>query len=432
MHMTSSDSRRTRRIAFAMFVGTALETYDFMLYGLAAPLVFTRLFFVSNEPFVATLGALGTFAVGFAMRPLGAMLFGHLGDRFGRRKCLIATIAIIGITTCLIGMLPTYAVAGIMAPLVLTMLRAIQGIAIGGEWGGAIALAVEHAPPDARARSAAMTQLGAPIGILTATAAFFLVSLLPPAMFDLWGWRLPFLAAFPMLLGTLWLRRQVDESPMFEQVKKAHHLSHFPAREVIFDNVPRFLVGTIGCMLGIGGFYLMSSYVISYGTSTLHLPRPLLLAASAVASVVQIFVVLVGSRLGERFSNAGVVAAGGVLTLLLAFPVFALIDTGQPWAVILGITLGTASVYIPVSVIGQYLAELFPVERRYSGLGICSNIAGVFCGFVPMLAATMQHAAGGSWAVSMVLAALALMTMVAALAAPRFAVRGELFVGRIS
>lgn len=427
MQVISYDTERTRRIAFAMLVGTALETYDFMLYAIAAPLVFTRLFFVNSDPFVATLSAFATFAVGFAMRPVGAALFGHLGDRFGRRRCVIATIAIIGLTTCAIGVLPTYATIGIAAPLILTVLRALQGIAIGGEWGGAMALAVEHSPPEERGRSAAMTQLGAPIGILGATGAFFLVTLLPQPLFDTWGWRLPFLAAFPMLIGTLWLRRQVDESPQFEMVKEADHLAHLPARAVIVDNFPQFVAGTVGCMLGIGGFYLMSSYAMSYGTETLKLPRSLMMASAAIAGVVQIFVVLIGSRLGERYTNAGVVAAGGVLALVCAFPAFALIDSREPWAVILGITLGTASVYVPVSVIGQYLAELFPVECRYSGLGICSNVAGVFSGFVPMLAATVQHLAGGSWAVSLIVAGLASMTMVAALVAPRFAVKDRVY-----
>jgi len=421
MDVNPVDERRAKRVAFAMFVGTALETYDFMLYGLAAPLVFTRLFFVSENHFVATLSAFATFAVGFAMRPVGAALFGHLGDRFGRRRCLIFTIGLIGITTCLIGILPTYATMGLAAPIALTLLRAVQGVAIGGEWGGAVTLAVEHASPGARARAAAMTQLGAPIGILAATGAFFLVSLMPREAFDAWSWRLPFLAAMPMLAAVLWLRSRVDESPIFERVKDAEHLSHSPLRELIFRDFRRFLIGASGCMLGIGGFYLMSSYVISYVTDNLHLPRSLMLAASALAGVAQIFVVLAGGRLGERYGNSSVVAAGGLLTLALAFPIFALIDSGNPAAAVLGIIIGTAVVYIPVSVIGSFLAELFPVARRYSGLGVCSNVAGVLSGFVPMAAAAGQHASGSSWPVSGLLVTLAAITTVAALIAPRYA-----------
>jgi len=207
-----------RKVAFGAFVGTALEWYDFFLYGTAASLVFNRLYFATGDPLIATLAAFASFAVGFAARPLGAVIFGHLGDRIGRRKCLLLTVTIIGIVTALIGVLPDYASIGVAAPVLLTLLRLLQGVAVGGEWGGAVTLAVEHAPPGRRGRYAAMPQIGSPVGTLLSSGAFLAVSTLPPAAFDAWGWRIPFLAAFPLLGVALWLRRQVEESPLFEKM----------------------------------------------------------------------------------------------------------------------------------------------------------------------------------------------------------------------
>lgn len=416
------DERAARRVAIAMLVGTALETYDFMLYGIAASLVFRHSFFVSHDPVVATLGAFATFAVGFAMRPLGAILFGHLGDRIGRRRCLLATILLIGIATALIGLLPDYYSVGVLAPILLTLLRVLQGLAVGGEWGGAMTLAVEHAPVEKRGRYAAMVQQGGPIGMLLGTGAFFLVALLPQDDFDAWGWRLPFLIALPLLAVAFWLRREVEESPLFARMQTHETLAETPVRDVFVKTFPQLVIGSAACFLGIGGYYLASSYVISYGTATLGLPQSLLLAGTMIACIGQIIIVSICSHLGQRFGNARVVVGGGVATILLAFPMFALIDSREPAAVVLGLVIGIAAIYSPLSVVGPLLADLFPADRRYSGLGLSANIAGIFSGFVPLAATKIQATTGGSWSVALLLIGIAAITTVAGLAAPRFSI----------
>lgn len=409
-----------QKVAFAMMVGTALETYDFMLYGIAASLIFNRLFFVSANPVVATMGAFATFAVGFAMRPLGAVIFGHLGDRIGRRACLIATVVIIGVATGIIGLLPGYHRIGIAAPVILTLLRMIQGIAVGGEWGGAMTLAVEHAPAESRARLAAMVQQGGPIGMLMGTGAFFLVALLPSEQFDSWGWRLPFLSAIPLLLVALWLRRAVNESPDFARMRAEDHVPHGPVRDVLTKSLPQLLIGAGACLLGIGGYYLASSYLISYGTSVLGISRSVMLAGTMMAGLGQIAIVVVVGRMAARIGSARVIVIGAAATILFAFPMFAMVESREPWLVILGMTIGIAGIYSPLAAVGPLLVDLFPVDRRYSGLGLCANLAGILSGFVPMLATALQAITAGSWSVALLLMLLAAATMVSALIAPRF------------
>jgi MFS family permease len=409
-----------RKVAFGAFVGTALEWYDFFLYGTAASLVFNRLFFHSGDPVVATMGAFASFAVGFAARPIGAVIFGHLGDRVGRRRCLIITVTMIGVVTGVIGLLPSYFSIGVAAPVLLTLLRLLQGVAVGGEWGGAVTLAVEHAPIERRGRYAAMPQIGSPIGTLLSSGAFLAVSTLPPASFDAWGWRLPFLAAFPLLYIALWLRRRVGESPLFEQLLKEDEVASSPVRDVVLRAFPQLLIGACACFLGVGGFYLATTFVISYGTGTLHLPRSLMLTATLVAAVVEIAVLVAGGRLAERYGPARITVAGGLISAVVAFPMFWLIDTRGPGLVIFGVTLGVACLSIPYAVSGPLLADLFPARLRYSGIALSSNTAGIASGFVPLLATALQAASGGgSWSAALLLIVIALITTLGGLLAPR-------------
>ena len=338
--MTSTDTRGTpkvtdaeaRRIAFAAFVGTALEWYDYFLYGTAASIVFNRLYFTTGDPLVATLAAFASFAVGFVARPVGAVVFGHVGDRFGRRRSLIITVAMIGVVTGMIGLLPDFATIGVAAPVLLTLLRVLQGVAVGGEWGGAVTLAVEHAPPERRGRYAALPQVGSPIGTLLSSGAFTLVSLMPPAAFDAWGWRLPFLAAIPLLFVALYLRRRVEESPLFTELLAQHERASLPVVEVFRKSAGRVLVGLCASLLGVGGFYLLTTFVISYGTETLGLPRSLMLGATLVAAALEIAILLAFGRLAERLGPGAVCVVGSIALAVAAFPVFWLVDTQNPAA----------------------------------------------------------------------------------------------------
>ncbi|MDD7966624.1 MFS transporter [Actinomycetospora lemnae] len=414
---TSADARR---VAVGAFVGTALEWYDFFLYGTAASLVFNRLFFATDDAVVATLAAFASFAVGFVARPLGGVIFGHLGDRIGRRACLLITVVMIGAVTGLIGVLPGFADIGVAAPVLLTLLRLLQGVAVGGEWGGAITLAVEHAPPEKRGRYAAMPQIGSPVGTLLSSGAFLLVALLPPEDFDAWGWRIPFLVAFPLLGVALWLRRRVEESPLFDRLLAEDARASAPVRDVVVRAWPGLLVGAGSALLGVGGFYLATTFVISYATGDLDLPRPLVLGATLVAAVVEIGVLVLGGRLAERFGAARVTVAGGIASALVALPMFWLLDARNGVAVVLGVTLGVAMLSIPYAVSGDLLARLFPARLRYSGIALAANLAGIVSGFVPLVATAVLAAAGGrSWAPGLLLVGIALVTVVSGLLAPR-------------
>lgn len=404
--------RDLRRIAGAAFVGTALEWYDYFLFGTASALVFNRLFFSSLDANAAILASLATFGVGFAARPIGAFVFGILGDRIGRRPTLIFTIVLIGVATGIIGLLPTYASAGIIAPVMLVIVRLLQGLAVGGEWGGATTIAIEHAPVDRRARYAALVQVGSPVGTLLSSGAFALVLMFPPETFDAWAWRLPFLAAFPMLLVALWIRLKVEESPIFEELLQMDERVKVPALQVFTRAGKRLIVAVAAAFLGVGGFYVMNTFVVSYAANTLKVDRQMVVNATLIAAVVQIVVILVFGRIAERLGPGRVTFWGGVVTAASAWPLFALIDTGSAAGITFAVTLGIAFVTITYSVLGALLSELFPPQLRYSGVSLGYNIAGALSGFLPLIATWMIATSGttSSWPAVVILMVVALIT----------------------
>lgn len=421
--------REAGKIAFATFVGTALEWYDYFLFGTAAALVFNRLYFTTLNATAATLAAFATFGVGFVARPLGAVLFGWMGDRIGRKPALLLTVVSIGAATGLIGVLPDYASIGIAAPLLLALLRLIQGVAVGGEWGGAVTIAVEHAPPEKRGRYAALPQIGSPVGTLLSSGAFALVLMMPPEQFDSWGWRLPFLAAFPLLLIAVYIRRKVEESPVFEEMEQQQERSKVPALDVFRQAWGRLLIAIASAMLGVGGFYVMTTFAISYGTDTLGLPRQLMVNATLIAALAQIAVILVFGRLAERMGPGRVTMWGGLATAIIAFPVFWLIDTRSPALVVLAVATGVAVLSIAYAVSGALLTELFPARLRYSGVSLAYNLAGALSGFLPFIAtALLNNADGGSWVAALLLAGIALVTAFGGLYGERLRVRDEVVV----
>ncbi|EST39568.1 hypothetical protein N566_01220, partial [Streptomycetaceae bacterium MP113-05] len=398
------------RVAFAAFVGTALEWYDYFLFGTAAALVFNRLFFTSLEPAAATLAAFATFGVGFAARPVGAVAFGWLGDRIGRRPALLITVVAIGMATGLIGFLPTHASIGLAAPALLVLLRLLQGVAVGGEWGGAVTLAVEHAPPGKRGRYAALPQVGSPVGTLLSSGAFALVLLLPDASFDAWGWRLPFLAAFPMLVVAVYIRRQVEESPLFDEMLKQNDRAKVPALEVLQKAWLPLLVAMSSALLGIGGFYLLTTFMISYGADTLGVSRSLMVNATLAAAVVEIGVILAMGRLAERVGPGRVTMWGGLAGAATAFPLFWLVGTKDPVAIVFAVTAGIAVVSVAYAVTGALLTELFPARLRYSGVALAYNLAGALTGFLPAIATALLDASGGApWPVALLMVGLSLI-----------------------
>jgi MFS family permease len=418
-----------RRVAFAAFVGTALEWYDYFLFGTAAALVFSRLYFSTLDPAAATLAAFATFGVGFVARPVGAVLFGAVGDRIGRRPALLITVVMIGVATGLIGLLPDFAAIGVAAPALLVLLRLAQGVAVGGEWGGAVTLAVEHTPPDQRGRYAALPQLGSPVGTLMSSGAFALVLLLPDDSFDSWGWRLPFLAAFPLLAIAFYIRRRVEESPVFDELLKEDDRAKVPAGEVFRYAWVRLLVAIAAAFLGVGGFYVLTTFAISYGVDALGLSRSLMVNATLVAAVVEMVVIVLFGRIADRLGPGRVTFWGGLASAALALPVFALLATRSPVAVVLAISVGIAALSVAYAVTGALLAELFPARYRYSGVALAYNFAGALSGFLPFFATAMTTAIGDDpWVPATLLIAVSLVTAVGGFVGERMRVRDEVVV----
>lgn len=414
------------RVAWAAFVGTALEWYDYFLFGTAAALVFNRLFFTDLDATAATLAAFATFGVGFAARPIGALIFGYIGDKYGRRPALLITIVMIGCATGLIGVLPDYLAIGIAAPIMLAVLRLLQGLAVGGEWGGAMTLAIEHAPIEKRGRFAALIQIGSPVGTLISSGAFALVLLMPPEMFDAWGWRLPFLLAFPLLGIALYIRLKVEESPIFRELVALEARAKVPVLDLFRRAGGRLAVAVAAAMLGVGGFYLMTTFVVSYGTSTLGVDRGLMVNATLIAAAVQIVVTVFAGRFAERFGPGRMTVVGAIATAVAAFPLFWLIDTRNPVAIIFAVTLGIALLTIAYAVTGALLTELFPPELRYSGVALGYNIAGAITGFLPLIATALLASTGGaSWAAALLLIFISLITALGGLLGGRLRVHDK-------
>lgn len=415
------DLKDIRRLLTAAFSGTALEWYDYFLYGTAAALVFNRLFFPELDPTVGTLASFVTFAVGFVARPIGAAVFGHIGDRYGRKVSLIITVLMMGATTGCIGLLPTYGSIGIWAPVLLCVLRFLQGISVGGEWSGAMLLTLEHTPKEKHGSYSSIPQLGSPVGTLLSSGAFALVGMLPDDAFYSWGWRLPFLVAFPLLGFALYLRMHIEESPAFRaMLEDAERGGPKPAPvvEAFRRTWGRMIVGIGAAFLGVGGFFLMSTFVISYGTDELGIDKQTMLNATVIGSVVEIIVLVLAGRLADRIGAWRVCALGAVLTMVVAFPAFWLVDTKETGLVYLGVSLGIGALSIPYAPIGAVVSGMFPEEFRYSAVAMSYNLAGVLSGFVPLMATSLTSAAGGaSWGASLLLIAIAACTVAGSLAA---------------
>ncbi|MFE5837008.1 MFS transporter [Arthrobacter sp. NPDC056493] len=419
------DERVTRKVALAALVGTALEWYDFFLFTTAAALVFNAQYFVSQDPFIAAMGSFATLAVGFVARPIGGFIFGALGDKVGRKKILMVTIVGIGVVTGLIGLLPNYLTIGLAAPILLVALRIVQGLAVGGEWSGAVIIAVENAPVAKRARYAALPQIGSPIGTILSSGGFFgMLYLVGQTNFEAWGWRIPFVAAIPLLAVSLWIRSKLSESPEFEALMESGETEHAPIRGVLKNSWRQILVGMCSALLGIGGFYLITSFVVFYGTKVLKLPTELLLLGSLLAATFEIFALIWAGRMGEKFGASKVILWGGVASALVAVPVFLAIDTRNPVLVVLGMIIGVAVLSIPYAVSGTALTALFNTRVRYTGVAITSNTAGVISGFVPLVATALVAANGNSfWPGAAILLVVSILTALSGLFLPGLSIK---------
>jgi MFS transporter, MHS family, shikimate and dehydroshikimate transport protein len=405
-----------RRVLMASAVGSALEWYDFFIYGTAAALVFGELFFPKSDPSVATLLAFATFGVGFVARPFGGMVFGHLGDRIGRKPVLVITLLMVGAGTFLIGLLPTYASIGVWAPILLVVLRLVQGFGAGAEYGGAVIMAVEHAPPGKRGLFGSVAPLGVTVGLLLANGVFLLVAALPKREFLSWGWRVPFLLSAVLILVGFYIRYRVSETPVFTEIAAKNAAARSPVIEAVRDHPREFLV-VIGARLAENGLgYLFPVFALNYMTQQLHLPKTMILWGNMLAYAIQLLTIPFFSLLSDRVGRRPVYMGGALFSAVFAFPFFMLVDTqSQPLiylALILGISIGVAAMFGPQA---AYFAELFGARLRYSGFAFARELGSILAGGpAPFIAAALVLYSGGQpWLVAGYFVLLSLITAVA-------------------
>ena len=424
------------RVIVASFIGTTIEWYDFFLYGTAAALVFQHLFFPKMDPLSGTLSAYGTFAVGFVARPLGGIIFGHFGDRVGRKTTLVWSLLIMGIATALIGLIPTYNAIGVASPILLVLLRFMQGIGVGGEWGGAVLLAVEHSGGNRRGFHGAWPQMGVPAGLLLSTGVFALVNgHLSETAFLAWGWRIPFLVSVVLIAIGLFIRLRILETPVFEKLRESKQESRTPLLDV-FRNHPREVLVGMGMRFAQNVlFYVYTVFVLSYGEKTLGYPRSALLKGLVAVSVLGLITIPFWSHLSDRFGRKPIYLAGSVLALASAFPFFWIIGVGPHYvvlAMILGMNLGHDMMYGPMA---AYFSELFATHVRYSGASFIYQLTSVFSGGLAPFIATLLLARHGAGAVAAYVALCCVITLVATVFAPethRRTLEGEHRSGRVS
>ena len=419
--MIHTDPRMARRARWASLVGTSLESYDFYIYAYFAAFFVGPLFFDPLGGFGGTLAAFLSIALAFVIRPVGAIVFGHIGDRIGRRKTLILTVTLMGVATGLIGVLPTYEQAGWIGGAILVLLRLLQGISLGGEWGGAVLVATEHETGPKRAFAAAMPQLGSPIGsILSATAFIWLTLALTNEEIVAWAWRIPFLTAIPLLLVSLWLRVMVAETPVFEKLVEKDRRPRVPLLALLKAQPAAIIVAVAVALLGIGSYSLMNTYTINYGVVVLGFEYYELLIATTTGGLLQLITIPLFGAWAMRIGSSAVVAWGALGTLLVAFPIYYYLQFANFGVLVGMMIIGGILPTMSWAALGGVFSELFDERYRYSALGIAYSIAAVVAGFVPALTLTIGEATGNVWwHPGIDLAALSLITFIAALIAGR-------------
>ncbi len=414
-----------RKIIFASIVGSMIEWYDFTLYGTAATLVFGKLFFPSADPAVGTLISIAAYGVGFLARPLGGAVFGHFGDRIGRKTMLSLTVIIMGAGTFLIGCLPTYGQLGVWAPVLLIALRLVQGIGIGGEWGGAVLMMVENARPTRRGLFGSLVQSGSPFGVLASIAVFALVSSsMSDADFLAWGWRLPFLLSIILVGIGLWIRLSLVETPAFRKVLASAQVKRAPLKEILTHHRRMFFTAIALKVSEIAWAVVGTVFSIVYVTGKLGMPRGTILTAIQIAAFIQMVITPLYGFLSDRFGRKPLYVFACLFSMAFAFPVFWLMNTRDPLLIILSISVAVGiGQGVMFGVGATFMSELFETSVRYSGASMGFQIgAALSGGFSPIIAAGLLAGSGGqSWGISLYLIALAVITLVATISAPETA-----------
>ncbi|WP_153505489.1 MFS transporter [Cumulibacter manganitolerans] len=409
-----------RRATVTAMIGTVIEWFDFMIFALLAAGLFANLFFPGDDPTLSTLSSLATFTVGFIARPLGSLIFGHIGDRYGRRTVLLWSMVLMGAATAAIGLIPVYSTAGVRAPILLVALRIIQGLALGGEFAGAAAMIVEHAPPKKRAFLAGFVSYSAGIGYLLGLGVIFgLQAIMSKAQFASWGWRIAFLISVVLIGVAIYLRRSIDETDTFKKVEAQAAERATPIVE-LFKTQWRTVVLVFCMHLGTATVaFVVATFFISYSQLALGIPVNTVLGAIALGTIVILSVAWYFGKLGDRIGRRRMFLAGCTVLVVGAFPMFWLLDTGRFWPIVLAVLIGALAQYLAYMVEGAYLSELFPPQVRVTGVNFAfqtsSTVAG---GFAPLIClALWQWAGQRSWAIAAYLVVIGLISLVAALIA---------------
>ncbi|QBQ98146.1 MFS transporter [Paraburkholderia pallida] len=391
-------TRQPVRAAAAAFIGTMIEWYDFYIYATAAALVFGELYFPSEDRFVSTMASFATFAVGFFARPLGGLIFGHLGDRIGRKKALMTTLMMMGVATVCVGLLPSYSKVGMLAPVLLVLLRIVQGVAVGGEWGGAVLMAAEHAPAGRRTFFASFAQLGSPAGLILSLLAFRSVTSLEKADFLSWGWRLPFLVSALLLVVGIMIRLGVNESPEFEKLKDQRSTVKLPVAEV-FRSAWGLVLLCIGAnTIGIAGVYFTNTFMIAYTTQYVGITRSLILDCLFAVAIIQFLSQPIAAWLAERMGGARFLKCAALAAMLSPYPMFVLVQSGKVVPMVIGIAIAVVCMASFYSVIAGFVSGVFPTRVRYSAISLSYQVCGAVAGgLTPLVGTWLAHRYAGQW-----------------------------------
>jgi MHS family shikimate/dehydroshikimate transporter-like MFS transporter len=414
MHETgawSGPKESVRRVALASMIGTTIEWYDFFIFGTASALVFGRLFFPTFSELAGTLAAFASFAVGFVARPVGGLVFGHIGDRIGRKTTLVVTLTMMGLATFAMGLMPTYATIGVWAPILMVVLRFVQGLAVGGEWGGAVLMATEHSGRERRGFFGSFAQVGSAVGGLMSTGMFLLMQQLPEDDFLTWGWRVPFLISIVLVFVGLFIRLRIMESPVFARIKETRRLVKVPVVELLRTDARHVLLAA-GLYLAHGVlFYAMTVYTLAYTTREYGLAENTYLIGVTAAGAVQILTIPALGALSDKLGRRPVIIFGTLFIVAFAIPLNFMITSQIPvlaWlAVVISICVGHNAVYAPMAAL---YSELFPAHIRYSGASLGYQLGGAIAGFVPLVAAALVGAVGGAyWPIPALIAVMGLL-----------------------
>ncbi|MED3995586.1 MFS transporter [Peribacillus frigoritolerans] len=383
------EKKQMRRILIASLVGSSIEWFDYFLYGTVSALVFNQLFFVNEDPTIGLLLSYASFALAFFIRPFGGVIFSHIGDRIGRKKTLVLTLSLMGVATFGMGLLPTYQAVGIWAPILLITLRLVQGLGIGGEWGGALLLAVEYAPAKKRGLFGAIPQMGVTIGMLLGTVALSIMTLLPENAFMTWGWRIPFIFSALLVFFGLWIRKGIDETPSFKKVKESGEVPKLPIVETLKNYWREVLIAVGAKVVETAPFYIFSTFVVSYATANLGFSRTATLTAVMIATIITTILIPIMGNLSDKIGRKKLFIGGTIGMVLFAFPYFWLLQQKSVLLLIVATVIGLGVIWAPITaVLGTMFSEIFDAKIRYTGITLGYQIGAALAGGTAPLVAT--------------------------------------------